>query len=150
MNHRLLLTSLLIISILGCYVTRSFSGMFDGCKEGYERVGNHICKKIKMPQHAEATYGISSNGNNWRCKRGYLLSADEERCDKIYLPYNAHLSNSTGVGWACDKGYRPSGKECLKVDIKLPALPENAHFTNDNKIECNYGYRHLGNGCVPN
>jgi hypothetical protein len=139
---KIILIIFLCISILTSYIhiTYSDSQIFKVCKKGYKRISNNVCKKIKIPNNAEITYG-----NNWKCKKGYLISDNKKFCNKVNVPKNAHFNSRSSVGWTCNKEYKPSGKKCIKVE-----LPENAYFTYDGQWKCDYGYKRFKEKCIEN
>ena len=93
--------------------------------------------------YQKSTY-LDYSGKNWECERGYL--PNDESCEKIAVPENAFLSESSryGDGWECERGFVKSGGVCLVVNV-----PVNAHLRNDGASwECDKPFRKRNGACV--
>ncbi|WP_170789862.1 hypothetical protein [Ruegeria lacuscaerulensis] len=98
------------------YPTNRTYGSGWACMHGFVEVGGTSCTEVIVP---EGGY-LDPSGERWRCLRGYTRVDDS--CQKIVVPDNAYLTNSTyGSAWHCNRGYEKDGEACVAV-----AVPENA------------------------
>lgn len=80
------------------------------CFRGYIKQGNE-CKKFNLPEHGYWA------GDFWKCEPGYKKNFNNNSCDKISIPENAHPSD-TFDGWVCNPGYTKNHRDnrCDKID----------------------------------
>jgi hypothetical protein len=117
-----------------------FGGGWD-CVWGYRRVGES-CAAVRAPVDGY----IESSGTRWECKRGFA-KVEQQRCVKIKLPANAHLSDSwLDRNWQCDRGYHVVGEVCATTTV-----PSNAYLTDSSfgrQWECERGFHVVGERCA--
>ncbi|HLC88245.1 MAG TPA: hypothetical protein VJG66_04290 [Patescibacteria group bacterium] len=84
---------------------REDSSSLDGwrCFSGYLKEGNE-CKKFNLPEHGYWFIDF------WGCEPGFKKNTDAKSCEKIFIPENAHASN-TFDGWLCNSGYTKNYRE---------------------------------------
>src|ERR1700722_9649092 len=110
------------------------------CVWGFRRVGER-CEAVKAPVDGY----VESSGTRWECNHGFT-KVDEQRCVKIKLPANAHLSDSwLDRNWQCNRGYHAVAEVCAPT-----TLPSNSYLTDANfgrQWECERGFHVVGERC---
>ncbi|AUQ99707.1 hypothetical protein [Phaeobacter inhibens] len=167
-------TCIAVVVPQNAYPTHRSYGPGWECSHGFIEAEGASCAKVFVP---EGGY-LAPSGTRWNCLRGYRKIDDF--CQKIVLPPDAYLTNSThGPSWLCDRGFEAKGDACAVIEVPehaflnasaygqrwtcergyavsgdhciLIELPENAHLARTgNRWECNKNFQQKKGRCVLN
>lgn len=124
------------------YATNRTYGRGWECHHGFRVFDKIDCRAVFVPDGGF----LDSTGERWRCTRGFAKV--NETCQKIVLPANAYLSDtSRGSAWTCGRGFEVKDDGCAEI-----AVPGNAFLNSTGYGQawtCERGFFEQDGRCDP-